>query len=218
MNPQGMQQYENNFYQTQVQPQLAQAQADLYANGQNSGSYSGAYMGQLAAMGALNKYNAGLGYAQQLYNNQLQGRSSYFNGGPSVAIGQNAANVQRGMGIAGLQSQNAGMLNNYNLGSAGMQNQYDLGAAGMQNNFNLSNYGNQLSAYGMNLQNQANRFGSIAGGLTNIFSGGLGLMGGRGTAGSFGGMGGTGGLGSFGGSSPLSNAVSGAATAGLNFI
>lgn len=156
-------------------------------------------------MGALNKYNAGLGYAQQLFNNQLQGRQSYYNGGPSLAIGQNAANVQRGLGVAGLQSSNAGMLNNYNLGSTGMENNYNMQSAGMHNNFDLSNYGNQLQAYGMNQQNQANRFGAIAGGLTNIFSGGMGLFGGRG-----GGMGGGGGLGSFGGAyNPLTNNAGG---------
>jgi hypothetical protein len=186
LDPAGRSEYENYFYQTQIAPMLAQQQADSYAGGQSTGSYAGALMGQLMAQGALSKFQAGLDYSNQLYQNQLQGRASYYAGGPTVAAQQNAADVDRGTNIAQMLMQraamendfnlgSAGMQNNYNLSSAGMRNNYGLGSVGMANNFNLGNYGNALNAYQINQQNQANRFNALTGGLLGIGQGLLGM-------------------------------------------
>lgn len=182
LDPAGRSEAEQYFYQTQIAPLLAQQQASSYNSGQNSGSYAGAMAGQLAAQGALSKYQAGLDYANQLYQSQLQGRSSYYAGGPTVAAQQNAADVNRGMNVSQLQQQAANNQNNFNLGSAANQNSYGLQSAGMQNNyglassgaansFGLSNYQNQLQAYQLQQQQQAQRFGALTGGLSTLAGG-----------------------------------------------
>ncbi len=169
----------DNFWQQNILPQLASAQSQLYNNGQNYGSYGGALLGQLLAQGQLSKFQAGLQQAQQNYNNLLSGRQSYFAGGPTVAATQNENSVQRGLGVASLQSQNAGMLNNYNLAGNQGQNSYGLSATGMANNFNQGNYGNQLQAYELNQQNAANQnfgLGALGLGAANLIGGGIGSM------------------------------------------
>lgn len=162
MNPEGLAKYEANYDQTENQPAIKALSNSVYNNGQAYGSYGGAAVGAATAQGALNKYQAGLDYAQQLYNNVLQGRSSFFAGGPAIAMNQNALDVQRGLGVAGLQSQNTGMQNNYNLG-----------AAGMQNGFNQQNFGNQMQLYAQQQQAAQNR----AMGIGGLITGGLGLAG-----------------------------------------
>lgn len=160
MDPAGRSQYESNYDKLYNKPAMAQLQSDLYNNGQAYGSYAGAAVGQQAAMGDLTKYQAGLDYAQQLFNNQISGRTSYYAGGPQVAQTQNALDVQRGLGIAGINS-----------GNTQSQNSYNVGAASSQNGFNQQTYNNQYQQYQQQLQNDANR----AQGILGLFTGGLSL-------------------------------------------
>ncbi len=168
MNPQGLQQYQQNYYAQNVAPQLAQQESNLYNNGQAYGSFGGGMLGQEAAQGNFDTYQAGLAYAQQLFGDQVAGRQSYFSGGPAVAQQQNQLDVNRGLGVAGLQTQNAGQQNNYNLGT----NQ-------TLNGFNQQNYQNQFQAAQYNNQANAQRLGGVFGGLGmlgNIFAPGLGSL------------------------------------------
>lgn len=205
MDPAGRREYESKFYQQSINPQIEQMKADMYSNGQSMGSYGGAMIGQTAAQGQLAKYQAGLDYAQQLFNDQIAGRQSYFSGGPSVASTQNAAAAQRDLAVHQLMTQQAknyndyqlglsgmvngynidrmGMWNNYDLGSAGMHNNYNLSSAGMQNSFNSQNYGTQMQGYGIDSQNKNNMMGGIGSSLSSIFGGGQSMLGGGGGSG-----------------------------------
>lgn len=202
MDPAGRREYESKFYQQSINPQIEQMKADMYSNGQSMGSYGGAMVGQTAAQGQLAKYQAGLDYAQQLFNDQLAGRSSYFQGGPTVAAQQNAATAQRDLAVHQLMTSQAknyndyqlglsgmannynidryGMWNNYDLGSAGMHNNYNLQSSGQQNSFNAQNYGTQMQGYGISQNSANNMFGGIGSSLSSIFGGGSGLFGGSG--------------------------------------
>jgi hypothetical protein len=218
MHPGLLAQYGDNFWQQNVAPGIAQLQQKLTQNGQQYGSFGGAALGQAAAQGAQNKFGAGLNFAQQLFGNQLQGRQSYFNGGPRVSAEQNQADVSRGLQVAGLQQQganaennynmqNAGMANNFNLNNAQSMNQYNMNNAGMMNNFGLNNFSNQMQNYGMQAQQQQNRatgFGQLALGGMKALGAGVGYMNGNpgATLGStLGNIGGFFGLGSPGGGS-----------------
>lgn len=168
-----MQQYQKMYYDQNVAPQIAAAQAQLSAGGQN-GSYAGAYLAQSQAAGNQAAYQAGLSYGQQLYNNILQGRQSYYAGGPNVAQTQNRLDVDRGLGIASLQNNyatnNAQLQNQYNLSANQNYNNYNQNAGQNLNNFNLQNYNNKLNQYQINQQNKANMFGSLAGGAALLGS------------------------------------------------
>lgn len=190
MSPAGLQQYQDNYYQQNINPAIQQARADAYQNGQQWGSFGGAAVGQLAAQGQLDKYNAGLNYSQQLFNNQVQGRQSYFAGGPNVAATQNAADVARGTNVAQLQAGNANALNSYNLSnnnaandfslqSAGQRNNYAFSGAQMANNFGTTQYQNQLQAYNLQNQQAANRTQGLLGlgqGAASLLGGPIGGM------------------------------------------
>lgn len=160
MNPAGLAQYEQNYNQSINQPAIANLANSVYNNGQAYGSFGGGAVGQAVAQGGLNEYQAGLDYSQQMYNNVLQGRQSFFAGGPAIAETQNALGVQAGLGIAGLEDQNTQN-----------QNQYNLGSAGMQNGFDQQNFGNQEQIYGMQQQAASNR----ALGVGGLISGAIGL-------------------------------------------
>lgn len=160
LDPAGREKYESDFYSTYINPTLAKAQADAGANGQTYGSFSGAKIGQIAAEGQLAKAQAGLNYAQQYYDNQLQGRQSYYGNAPSIIQNQNALDVQRGLGISQL-NQNA----------ANMQNSYNLNANNGLNNFAMSNYGNQLARIDRINADQQNRWNAITGGITGLIGG-----------------------------------------------
>lgn len=154
LDPAGRQQYEDNFQQQYINPAVAQAQAQAGADGQTYGSYAGAQIGQLQAQGQLAKSQSGLDYAQQYYNDQLQGRQSYYSGAPPIIQQQNALDVNRGLNLAQMdQSQNQ------------YQNSYNLGTNQALNQFALSNFGNQTTyADRINTQNQ-NRWNAISGGI-----------------------------------------------------
>lgn len=159
--------YEQNFYQQYINPQLAAAKAATSNAGQSYSSYGGARIGQLEAQGQLSKFQAGLEASQQVYNNLLAGRQSYFAGGPRIVQEQNALDVQRGLGVAGLQSQNYDSQNRFNLGVYGIGS----GNTIAQNQFNQGNYrtGLEQSRYQDSIAGQG-LFG-IGGGLLNLASG-----------------------------------------------
>lgn len=160
--------YEENFYQQYINPQLQLARAQTSDNGQSYSSYGGARIGQLEAQGQLNKFQAGLEASQQVYNNLLAGRQSYFQGGPRIVQEQNALDVTRGLGVAGIQSQNYDSQNDFNLGVFGVQSQN----TGNQNSFNQGNY--QIGSNNANTRSQlgaqnALGWGQIASGFLGSF-------------------------------------------------
>lgn len=160
--------YEDNFYQQYINPQVAQAQADASSGGQSYSSYGGAHIGQIQAQGQLAKFQAGLQAAQQVYDNTLAGRQSYFQGGPRITQEQNALDVTRGLGVAGIQSQNFGSQNNFNSDIFRSQ----VMASGNQNSFNQGIYGTQSEnarySQGLGVQ-RANGFGQALGGIIGSF-------------------------------------------------
>lgn len=141
LSPEVLKRYEDNYYSQYVNPQVKAAEAQVGNNGQLYSSFGGGLVGQIRSQGELDKFNAGLSASQQAYNNLLQGRTSLFSGGIGLAQDQNNADVSRGLGVAGLQSQNAGNLNSFNSGIYGTQ----VSANGYQNQFNQANYKNQLA-------------------------------------------------------------------------
>lgn len=177
LDPAGRQQYEDNFYQTNINPLVQQATADAASSGQIYGSFAGGQIGGLQASGKLAAYQAGLNYAQQYFNNKLAGRKAFYDGPVALSQYSNQAAINRGLKVAELQSQNVNNQNNFNLNNAqnsanySLQNsanlndyntnvasglnKYNLGANEIANNFNLGRYGGQLQ--GAQIQNQANQ-------------------------------------------------------------
>lgn len=162
-------QYGEDYYKRNIMPAIEAEKARIGLNGQQYGTPAWAMLGQMASQGQFDKFQASLGFGQQLFNNQLQGRQSYFSGGPRIAQEQNASDVNRGLGVANLLQQGANSENNYNLSTAQMANNfnlsnsqglnnYNMNANQGMNNFGLNNYGNQMSQYNTDQQNSANRW------------------------------------------------------------
>lgn len=149
--------YATYYYQNQINPLIEQAKAAVAKNGGSYGSYGGARIGQIEAQGQMDKYQAGLAAAQQVFNNKIQGRESYFNGAPKIVQTQNALDVQRGLGVAGIQSQNYDSQNDFNQGIFGIQSNNN----NEHNNFNRGIYDSQLD---YKAQQSANRANAFAGG------------------------------------------------------
>lgn len=180
LNPAGRAEYETNFFSQYINPQIEQAKADLAANGQNYGSYAGGLIGQLGAQGALSKFQAGLDYGQQLFNNQIQGRTSYFAGGPSIAANQNAANVQRGLGIAQLD---------YDANRA--MNAYNLDRTGQINTTTQAGFKNAMDRFGLLNDIEANRMkglGMLGLGTSQLLGQGIGSLWSKGFGSALGGI------------------------------
>ena len=207
MNPAGMAQYEQQYYQQLGNPAVAQAEASIGANGQGYGSYGGALVAQTKASQDQAAYNAGLNYAQQNYNNILSGRSSYYAGGPTVATNQSNAQIQATESENANALAAAGMQNSYNVGTTGSQNAYNSSTASGLNNYNLSNYSNQEAAYQQQQQQAANTW-------LGIGTLGLGLLGMGGSGSSSSGT--TSPLGSIGNYVQPAGNMSG--TSGLNYL
>lgn len=169
--------FEENYYQQYENPGIAQAQADLYANGQNAGSYAGGLVGSLLSNANLNKFNAGINYAQGIGNEVRANRASYLSGGPTVASQQNALDINRGMGVANLEYQKAANENAYNAGNTAGLNNYNLAANQGANQFALGAYGAASNNYNMGIQQQQNQalgLGSLGLGLLKQFGGPIG--------------------------------------------
>jgi len=148
--------YADYFYQTQINPQIKAAEAAVAKNGGSYGSYGGARIGQIQAQGELEKYQAGLAAAQQVFNNKIAGRQSYWQGAPRVVQEQNALDVQRGIGVAGLQSQNYDSQNDFNMGIFGIESNNN----NSHNDFNRGIYDTQTDyAIAQNQQRQQNAGG-----------------------------------------------------------
>ena len=158
--------YANYYYQTNINPQIASAKAAVSANGGSYGSYGGARIGQIEAQGQMDKYQAGLAAAQQVFNNTIAGRQSYFQGAPRIVQEQNELDVNRGLGIAGIQSQNYDSQNDFNQGIFGIQSNNN----NSHNDFNRGNYDSQLDYTAQ--QNATNQKGMSGWGdaLGNLFS------------------------------------------------
>lgn len=148
-------------------------------------------MANLEANGRQQSFFAGQDYRNQLINQMLGERQSYF--GNDVNLGQQQANNASQMGLQAGEF-NAGN----NLSSQEFNNNYALSQAGMAGGFQNQLYNQQLNYDQAKAQNMGNLFG---GGIGTLF--GLGNM----AKGSFGGGGGGAGGGGNGGGgsySPIS--------------
>lgn len=188
LDPEGRQQFQDQYYQLYVRPGVEAAKSSVYNNGQADSAYGGGYVAQAEAMGNLAAYQASLQMAQQRFEDMLAGRQSYFSNDLGLIQQQNNADVARGTNVAQLDSSNYANMNQYNLNSSNAANQfnlsnansanaynldtnnalnnYSLGANQGQNSFNLGRYSGQLQGYGY--QQSANR---------NALFGGLGAIG-----------------------------------------
>jgi len=146
--------YANYYFQNNINPLIEQAKATVAKNGGSYGSYGGARIGQIEAQGQMDKYQAGLQAAQQVFNNTIAGRESYFNGAPKIVQTQNALDVQRGLGVAGIQSQNYDSQNDFNQGIFGISSNNN----NEHNNFNRGIYDSQLDYQAQQSANRANAF------------------------------------------------------------
>ena len=186
VSQQAMQQYQDAYYKQYLNPAIQQSLANQYgAAGGGNSTFANAIAGQAMANGATDWALAGQQYATNALNNQLAQRASFFGNEGQLAQGQNAADVARGEFTANLGTQQAGMLNDFNLQRAGMQNNWNMGASGaqnaynlelaqlmnsgnlaraqMQNSFNQSNFGNAMDIYGAQRQNVQGIGQNIAG-------------------------------------------------------
>lgn len=198
LDPDVLKRYEDNYFAQNVNPAIAAAEAQIGTTGQQYSSYGGGLVGQLRSQGQLDKFSAGLGASQQAYNNLLQGRQSLYAGGIGLAQDQGNLNVQRGLGIAGIQSNNAANENQFNQGIYGIGSQN----TGYQNSFNLNNYQNELQAIAMKNQQKANMAYGIGTLGLGFLTGGAGALS-KGIGGG-GASAGGGGIGSAGGNAALS--------------
>lgn len=192
-----MQQAENYYQQTQVNPQLAQMQANAQANGQGGSSALGAALGETQGMGSLNSFQAGLAENQQNFQNILAARNSLYGGPIGMTQQQDMAPIDRALSIAGMNQNQQNQQNAYGMGSAQMQNNYNMGSSQMRNQFDLGNYGNQMQGYQIGMQNATNRDANamnFGGGLfkTAVGDGGIGNPFGGGNSGGSGGFSGLG--------------------------
>ena len=115
LSPGQQKQYEDYFTKEYINPTIAQTNASLYNQGRANSTFGAAQLGQLQAEGANQAYAAGLQRQQQLYQDWLSGRDSFFNNEGKLAQGQNAADVARGMQLVDFANQNNNALNSYNL-------------------------------------------------------------------------------------------------------
>lgn len=143
-----------NAYLAQARPGEQQLLSNAQANGLGGSSYAAALAGNAHAANQQGAFGAGLAQKQGDFQNMLGAWNALYNGPIGLTAQQNLADVQRGLGIAGLGQNEAGMQNGYNLGAAGMRNNYNLAGNQVANNFGLGRYQGQLQGYG--LQNQGN--------------------------------------------------------------
>ena len=144
----------------------------VYNNGQAYGSYGGGEVGAQAAQGQLDSYNAGLNYANTLNQAQIASRASLFSGGDTLAANQNQLGVQRGLGVAQIQSANTANQNQFNLGQSENMNSYNLSNNQASNQYGLSN--NQgLNTYGLSSAANQNQYNLGTNQTQNSFNQGV---------------------------------------------
>lgn len=158
--------YANYYFQNNINPQIEAAKAAVSQNGGSYGSYGGARIGQIEAQGQMDKYQAGLAAAQQVFNNKIAGRESYFNGAPKIVQTQNALDVTRGLGVAGIQSQNYDSQNDFNMGIFGIQSNNN----NNHNDFNRGNYDSQLDYQAQQNATNANSALGWGSAIGNLFT------------------------------------------------
>lgn len=173
LDPATRAQYEQNYYNQYIAPQIAAATTKVGSTGQQYGSYGGGLVGGLQAQGQYGKFQAGMDLANQAFQQRLANRDSFFNNNVGLAAGQNALGVNRGLALASQISQNAANLNNFRANIYGTQSQnniaknsYNLSKNQNMNNFNLANSQN------LNQYNLANNQGynSYYGNAVNSFN------------------------------------------------
>lgn len=118
--------YRNEYYRQAINPLVDQERINQSLSGNANSTYGATAISNLQARGADQAFFSGEDYRNQLINQTLARRDSLFGNEGRIAQEQNALDVNRGLGIEGINSQRLGMLNNFQLGSAGiLGNFYD---------------------------------------------------------------------------------------------
>lgn len=126
--------------------------------------------GQNHAANQQGAWGAGIAQKNADFQNQLGAWNALYQGPVGLEQSQNLANVNRGLGVAGL-AQNEGLArNSYDMTNTQERNRYNLGVNQIGNNFNLGRYGTQVQGYGVQQQTNTQRgiennkqFGNITG-------------------------------------------------------
>lgn len=142
--------YQQTIFDTQINPQVQQLQAQLFKQGRADSTFGGAQLGQLQAQGALQAYLAGQQRRDSDIQNVLNARQSFFGNEGQMAQNSNQNAMQRGQFLSNFAQQNAQNANQFNMQSAQMRN-----------NFNLANFNNQLSGYEQQKQNNQAQYGNM---------------------------------------------------------
>lgn len=153
------QDYQNRYFDNAIQPQLNQAKVNAFLGGNYgdaNSTFGSTYLSNAMLQGSNQAFFAGQDYRNQEIQNTLNRRASFFGNDANLIAQQNQADVQRGLGVQQINSQNLGMLNSFNLNKAGI-------LSGIQQN----DYQNKLQA----AQAKAQAIGGL-------LTGGLGLIGG----------------------------------------
>lgn len=161
---------------------MSQLLAQNQSQGGGYGSNAAAQAGQFGAEGQQQAFQAALAANQQEYQDVLGGRQSYLSGGPSVATGQNALDVNRGLNIASLNNQmntaNTAQANNYNLTSAQNANNFNLNPLQNPNALAQDKYNDEFQNNQFNDSLLLGLGGGVASGLGGGIGGSSGLGGG----------------------------------------
>jgi hypothetical protein len=125
----------------------SQILSDAVANNMGGSSYLSQILGQNHAMNQLGAWGAGIEQQNSDFARKLQAYDALYRNPIGLTAQQNLADVQRGLGVAGIAGQSGIAENQYNLQNTLGQNQYNLGANQIGNNFGLGRYQGQLQGY-----------------------------------------------------------------------
>lgn len=156
--------YSQEYYRQAIQPQVDQERIAQQQSGNGDSTYGATAVSNLQARGSDQAFFSGEDYRNQLINQTLARRDSLFGNEGRIAENQNALDIQRGLGVEGIDTQRLGMLNQANLGEAGI-------LGGMYSNKQQLD---QQAAQAKAAQ-RANLIGGLfglGGGLANTFMGG----------------------------------------------
>jgi hypothetical protein len=148
-----------NGYLAYAAPGEQQVLSDAVANGLGGSSYLAQTLGANHANNQLGAWNAGINQRNSDFQNQLAAYGALYNGPIGLTQSQNLADVQRGLGVAGLGQQSGIAQNQYNLQNTQGANAYNLGVNQIGNGFRSNTYGTQMQGYGSQQGNNTQRFG-----------------------------------------------------------
>jgi hypothetical protein len=120
------QRYRDEYYRQAINPLVDQERMAQQQRGNADSTFGATAISNLQAQGANQAFFSGEDYRNQLINQTLARRDSLFGNEARIAQQQNQLDVDRGLGVEGINTSRLGMLNQFQLGSAGiLGNMYD---------------------------------------------------------------------------------------------